>query len=325
MKVSVFIPVYNGEKYISNTLDSVLAQQFHDFEVLCVDDGSTDGSYSLLQQYSSKDERIKIFRKSNEGDVPHVWQFIISKIQGEFVLYMSQDDLLEPDTLDKLVRRQEETDADGVIPSVIWYVEGAPMDNQHNLIGVAGDTGVILDGKEAFELMMDYSISGFGIWRANLVKKHPVIPLAFNSDEYSQRDWCSRCQKVAFSDGRFLYGQNNPNAITHQFTDKQIEASLTDAMVLKRAVEVGVETETITRYANDKYQKLWFNTMWLMVFGRGLSRKRKRRLRRLFSDAHRMLAPYVTLTQWKYRASKKNLFFFWIIVIAKTIKANLAK
>ena len=325
MMVSIFIPVYNGETYIARTLDCLLAQVHRDFEVLCVDDSSTDSSFSILQQYASYDSRIKIFQKPNGGDVPHSWQFITPHISGDFTLYMSQDDLLEPDTLFRLVQRQQETNADVVIPTVIWYKNGETIDSPYNHYGVNGNTKIILNGEEAFALMIDYSISGFGIWRTSIVKSYPVVPRAFNSDEYSQRDWCSRCRTVAFSDARFLYSQDNPQAITHQFTDKQIEASLTDSMVIRRAVELGISDERLTRYANDMYQRLWFHTMWFMIHRHTLTRQRRHFLCKLFSRAYQGMHRYITLTNWKYHYSSINLMFFWIIIVAKALMAKHAE
>jgi glycosyltransferase involved in cell wall biosynthesis len=64
-KVSVIIPVYNVEKYISKCLDSLLNQTFDDFEVICVDDGSKDDSASILSCYAQKDSRIKVISQQN--------------------------------------------------------------------------------------------------------------------------------------------------------------------------------------------------------------------------------------------------------------------
>lgn len=325
MKISIFIPIYNGKAFIARTLDCLLAQNFNNFEILCVDDSSTDASFSILQQYAAYDTRIKIFQKSNGGDVPHSWEFITPHLNGEFTLYMSQDDLLEPNTLELLVKRQQETNADVVIPTVVWYKEGEIIDSPYNHYGVNGNTKIILNGKDAFELMMDYSISGFGIWRTSIVKAHPVIPRAYNSDEYSQRDWCSRCTQVAFSDGKFLYSQDNPQAITHQFTDKQLEASLTDAMVVKRAIEMGISKDRIIQYTNTVYQRLWFHTMWFMVHRHTLTRQRCHALYKLFSQAYHEMHNYTTLSNWKYKYSSINLLFFWIIIVSKTLKAKYAK
>ncbi|WP_225369762.1 glycosyltransferase family 2 protein [Methanobrevibacter arboriphilus] len=66
-KISVIIPVYNVEKYLEQCLDSVINQSLEDIEVICINDGSTDNSLEILDEYAKKDNRIKIINKKNEG------------------------------------------------------------------------------------------------------------------------------------------------------------------------------------------------------------------------------------------------------------------
>lgn len=66
-KVSIVIPVYNVEKFLPECLDSIIAQTFSDFEVICVNDGSTDNSLAILQEYANKDSRFKIISQENQG------------------------------------------------------------------------------------------------------------------------------------------------------------------------------------------------------------------------------------------------------------------
>ena len=66
-KVSVIIPVYNSSEYIRHCLDSLLSQTLQDIEILCVDDGSTDDSLSILEEYSRKDQRVRVLTQENAG------------------------------------------------------------------------------------------------------------------------------------------------------------------------------------------------------------------------------------------------------------------
>ena len=87
-KISVLIPVFNGSKYISGTLDSIIAQQFGCFEIICIDDCSTDNSLEILREYSKKDLRIRVFStENNMGIVPKVINFGRKFIRGESVSY----------------------------------------------------------------------------------------------------------------------------------------------------------------------------------------------------------------------------------------------
>ena len=67
MKISVIVPVYNTAQFLPHCIDSILSQSFSDFELLLIDDGSTDGSGQICDAYAEKDNRIRVFHKENEG------------------------------------------------------------------------------------------------------------------------------------------------------------------------------------------------------------------------------------------------------------------
>ena len=96
MKISVIIPIYNSEKYLHDCLDSVLSQTLDDIEVICINDGSVDGSLDILKGYAEKDKRIVVLDKANEG-VAVARNIGINKANGEFVCFMDSDDLYPTD------------------------------------------------------------------------------------------------------------------------------------------------------------------------------------------------------------------------------------
>ncbi len=91
-KVTVVIPVYNGERFLGESIASVLAQSFHDYEILCVDDGSTDGSATLLKQYG---ERIRVVRQENAGQSA-ARNAGVKLARGQYIAFLDQDDLWYP-------------------------------------------------------------------------------------------------------------------------------------------------------------------------------------------------------------------------------------
>lgn len=113
-KVSVIIPVYNVEKYVSKCLDSVLSQTFADIEVICVNDGSTDNSLQILTEYADRDDRIKIITKPNGGlfSARHVG--MVSAI-GEYILFVDSDDWIDNTLIEKTIDKIRETNVDVVI------------------------------------------------------------------------------------------------------------------------------------------------------------------------------------------------------------------
>lgn len=100
--VSIIIPVYNTEPYLPACLDSILSQSFTDFEVLLVDDGSTDGSGAVCEAYAAKDSRIRVFHKEN-GGVSSARNLGLDHAVGEWVYFADSDDELLPEGLQILV------------------------------------------------------------------------------------------------------------------------------------------------------------------------------------------------------------------------------
>ena len=113
-KVSVIIPVYNAEKYLSECLDSVLCQTLRDIEVICVDDGSTDGSLSLLREYETRDSRLKTLTQQNEyaGVARNRG---LNAASGRYCLFLDADDFFAPEMLEAIYGRACETEADIVL------------------------------------------------------------------------------------------------------------------------------------------------------------------------------------------------------------------
>ena len=93
-KVSIIIPVYNSEKYISKCLDSVLNQTYKDIEVLVINDGSKDNSIDILREYEKKDDRIVVIDKENEG-VAKTRNMGIKKATGDYIMFIDNDDFID--------------------------------------------------------------------------------------------------------------------------------------------------------------------------------------------------------------------------------------
>ncbi len=109
--ISVVVPVYNVAKYLRRCIDSVLAQTCGDWELVCVNDGSTDGSLDILNEYAARDGRIRIISKQNAG-VSAARNDGIAAARGEYVLFLDSDDFIHPQTLEITRRIAQETNAD---------------------------------------------------------------------------------------------------------------------------------------------------------------------------------------------------------------------
>ncbi|MBR5438191.1 MAG: glycosyltransferase, partial [Clostridia bacterium] len=114
LKVSVVIPCYNVEKYINQCIDSILAQTLTDFEIICVDDGSTDGTVDILRRYAEADSRVRIIEQKNQyaGVARNNG---LAAAQGEYVIFLDSDDFFHPEMLEKTCGAADEAQADAVV------------------------------------------------------------------------------------------------------------------------------------------------------------------------------------------------------------------
>ena len=121
-EVSVVVPVYNTEKYLDDCLKSILRQTFQNIEILCIDDGSTDGSAALLKKYASLDPRLQIITQKNAG-LSCARNAGMAAARGKYIYFVDSDDFIAPETLEMLVKRMHETAADIVICNMLLYFD----------------------------------------------------------------------------------------------------------------------------------------------------------------------------------------------------------
>ncbi len=100
--ISVILPVYNQEKYIAETIGSILDQSFGDFELLILDDGSTDNSAAVIKEYAAKDPRIKAYYEPNSGKSESTNK-LVSRSQGKWCAFLDADDVMMPDRLERQI------------------------------------------------------------------------------------------------------------------------------------------------------------------------------------------------------------------------------
>lgn len=101
-KISVIVPVYNAEKWLRRCVDSILAQTYTDFELLLVDDGSTDGSGAICDEYATLDARIRPFHKPN-GGVSSARNLGLDNARGEWICFVDSDNWMAKNSLESLL------------------------------------------------------------------------------------------------------------------------------------------------------------------------------------------------------------------------------
>ena len=100
-KVSIIVPVYNVASYLSKCLDSCINQTLYDIEIICVDDGSTDNSGELLDEYKAVDSRIQVIHKEN-GGLSSARNYGLDHANGDYIAFVDADDWIEENTFERL-------------------------------------------------------------------------------------------------------------------------------------------------------------------------------------------------------------------------------
>jgi glycosyltransferase involved in cell wall biosynthesis len=117
MLVSVILPLYNGEEYLDFAIKSILSQTHRDLELIIIDDGSSDNSFSVAQTYVEKDPRVRLYTKVNSGIVDSL-NLALDVSKGDIIARMDADDIATPDRIEKLLQCRAMTNADIVYSNI---------------------------------------------------------------------------------------------------------------------------------------------------------------------------------------------------------------
>ena len=172
--VSVILPNYNSEKFIRETLDSVLAQTYQNWELFAVDDCSTDGSVAIIREYAEKDGRIKLVLREKNSGVANVRNAGVQMANGKYIALLDSDDLWTADKLERQVALLEETGADLTYCSYDFIDEdGKPL----------GKTFKVPE-KTNFKKMLAKNVvsCSTAMVEAGLLKGHPFNPEYYHED-----------------------------------------------------------------------------------------------------------------------------------------------
>lgn len=250
--VSIFIPTYNAVKCIGETLGNILNQSYTDIDVWIVDDASTDGTQKLLKEWEKKDSRIHLILKDvNGGNVPHSWNIVFPYLRGEWTLYMSHDDLLSKNCIELLLKHAYEG-VDCVIPSCVGFHDN-PLKpesdlQEFNKRSNVSRRKVVISGRKAFNLMLNYDIPGFALWKTSLIQKMGMPTESFNSDECMQRLWALNCRHIAFCPEAKFYYRISPNSIVKGLKPYHFGTLLTQRRLILMAVRRGLFTGSVLKY-----------------------------------------------------------------------------
>ncbi len=217
--LTIITPFYNSTDFLETPMNSVLNQTYQNWEYICVDDHSTDGTLEKLREYAAKDPRIKVIAKEkNGGNAISGFNVGIAVAKGEYIQLLGHDDELSPDLLENIAKRIDETQADVIIPDARIVSKNISENIEtYDLIGVrsakkvidgikTGDRNVLLSARQAFALSLNWQIHGWACFSIDLIKKVGAISEEMmNGDELWVRMLFLNADQIAFCSGRYVY------------------------------------------------------------------------------------------------------------------------
>lgn len=170
-KVSIIVPVYKAEAFLSRCVDSILNQEYRDFELLLVDDGSPDSSGEICDNYAANDSRIRVIHQQNSG-VSAARNHAIDEARGTYLQFLDSDDWITPDATKLLVRSAEDFQADLVIAD-FYRVIGDRVSHKGDI-----DEDEVISREEFAEHMMEnpadyyYGVIWNKLYKRDLIEQH---------------------------------------------------------------------------------------------------------------------------------------------------------
>lgn len=249
--ISIIIPVYNSEKTISRCLDSILSQSYLDWEAICIDDGSTDNSGIICDEYSSKDSRIKVFHQNNQG-VSAARNVGLRTSIGEYVTFADSDDWLESCAFQEYFDAFAKYDADIIRTGYI-------RDNNNGIkeVCIADESSLYTNTWELYRATIKYKYYSF-LWNS-CVRRTCLTGTYFNEEINYLEDHTFLYQCYLNSRSVALI-----NKITYHYSicNDESLSHIKDPEVLRKAAEIEREYHRILFFGKDPELEKESNSMY---------------------------------------------------------------
>lgn len=256
--ISVIIPVYNVEKYLSQCLESVLCQTYRNLEIILVDDGSTDNSPSICDSYKEKDSRIKVIHKENGGLSDARNSGIISST-GEYVLFLDSDDFWDDKTaITKLVDRINITHAEVLSYRLKKFNEGEntfiPSPAAPNEMPIE-----LKCKKDQLEFLSDNTLYIASACNKLLKRSLLIEDMMFEKGAFSEDvEWCAllmlKARSFDYIDLDFYCYRQRSGSIAHTITDKSCIDLSNHIKKLTKIIELAGDEEKTSILKYSSYQ-----------------------------------------------------------------------
>ena len=202
-KISIIVPIYNVERYLSKCLDSILAQRFTDFELLLVDDGSSDGSGEICDRYSALDSRIRLFHRENRG-VSSARNMALDSVRGEWIAFCDSDDWVDEGYLSTFVEDLNRGEYQLYCYSWTSHYQTDNRIAKNNIIANHDSDNITLPALDCYTQLYNANSYGFlwmKLFKASIIGQYNI---RFDVDVSYQEDVLFTNEYLRYVDSAFL-------------------------------------------------------------------------------------------------------------------------
>ena len=312
--ISVIIPVYNVENYLSRCLDSVLNQTYKNLEIILVDDGSTDSSSLICDEYAEKDGRVKVIHKANEG-AAMARNTGLDTATGEYISFVDSDDLINKEMIEKLYAGITENNCDIAVCGYWLYFENKEIDYEKTSRNI---TEKIFLNNETIDVFgwSDYVASN-SVW-SKLVKAELFDGVSFPKfrtaeDLYVTFKLFHKAKKVYATDDKMYYYICRQGSLMHG-KELNTEDTINVCDLLTEYCRDEIEDNTEKECAIKKIVYIENNTIldnYYLAIKRDLDKEEREYHKKLYIDAKQKYKGYVP-ESLKYKLFEKSPWLFYL-------------
>lgn len=259
-KITVIVPVYNVEEYLPSCLDSLINQTYKNIEIVCVNDGSTDGSGEILKDYTKKDQRIKVINKKN-GGLSSARNAALEKCNTEYVMFCDSDDSFNEKMCEKMVYAIEKDGSDIAVcdTNVIYsaHEEMRESDEQYYDLKYKGKKMVTDD----VILNTNVSVSN-KIFKMEIIRKNELtFPEGLNNEDfYFYNIYMSYASDISFVKEKLYNYERRDGSIMSENFEKD-KLSLDHLKIAEKIFKVYKKSGFLVKHT-DLFWAQWRNSYW---------------------------------------------------------------
>ena len=252
-KISIVIPIYNVEKYLSNCIESITNQSFQNYEMILVNDGSKDSSLEICYKYKKNNNKIKIVNKEN-GGLSSARNAGIKIAKGKYIVFIDPDDEIDKNYFNTLYTIAEENNCDFVVGNYVIVPGGQKVTSGYNYNTVLNGKDFILSNKN-IHTRNDLCFVWRNIYKLDIIKKNNI---KFNEEVFIGEDVIFNIEfflksKKGYATDKIIYYYrvDNPNSLMRASYKPKLESSLIKQYEIRKKLSIDYHLLNNKDYRKD--------------------------------------------------------------------------